>query len=665
MGLIAPVAVACWAVLVFCNWWPAFVFKPLESLSAFSPQPFPLDWRGLLGAMAVHLKHALSAGALLLSVRGWGCMASRMARPPREIPFLRFCLGLAVFSGAVLGAGLAGLLHAPVLWAVMVAGIIMGGIPRFTGLFPRSFPRPALAAVALACIPALFSALAPEVTYDALSYHLGAPEQWLKAGRIVRLEHMFFSDFPLVLQSVYLAGIGTGGGTGATKLVHFALGIFCVGAAARLGEKAGGRIAGGWTAVFMAGAGLLTTQMGKANVDLGVALATMAGLMVLLESRSPAGVLAGGLCFGVAAGVKLTGGIGAVAGLFLLARRGPASWTLFSAGVLFPLIPWLARTWLGTGNPVYPFLLGGLGWDAGNASAYRFDMTGPTSFNIQYPDFLARLAGPWTTFMHDRGGEAALGMFTLAMLPLAVILRKSLSRVSRAVGLFAVVYWSAWFAVARDPRFFLPALPACAVFSAALLVSVQGNWGRLLAAVFGAWALFAPFQASRVAYRTANPGPVVWGAMDRAAYENAVIPAPNLFVPMARVASSLPVPGRILVVGDVKAAHISSGALYQSMFDTPHIEAAVRESRSVEGLDRWFRQRRIGAVLFNPGGAAFLRSQFGHFRWAPRERAVLAQFWKSRLYPFREFRDGGELVMGIYLVEPRAGVSIPLPGDSK
>ena len=678
MGMAITGAIICWSVLVVCNWWPPFLFPVRESFSAFLLQGFPLDISGFTGAMLAHGRNILFAALILLSVRGWGSVVAGIIRFPRRIPFLRFCFGLSVFSGAVLGAGLTGLLQAPVLWAGLLVGLVMGRDFVRIRLFPDSFPRPVLGLIALTFLPAFFAALAPEATYDALAYHLGAPEQWLKIGRIVRLEHMFFSDFPLVLQSVYLAAMGVGGGTGAAKIIHFLLGIFCVGSVARLGERAGGRTAGIWAAVFMAGTGLVTTQMGKANVDLGVVLATVTGLMVLLESRTNMGALCAGLCFGAAAGIKLTGGIGAVAGLLVLFRRegaagmkavrfDPVSGMLFSGGVIIVLFPWFARTWLGSGNPFYPFLFGGLGWSIQNSSAYRFDMTGPTSFNLQYPGFLSRLAGPWSTFMHDRGSEAALGAFTLVLAPFAFLIRRSISPSARIISLFALIFWIIWFMVARDPRFFLPALPACAVLSAVALSSVTGVFGRVLCLAFAVWAAFAPLYASRVVYRTLNPGPVVWGAMERSIYENALIPAPNFFVPMARATAGLPAGKRILVVGDVKAVKILPRALYQSMFDTPHIEESVRRVRSSGDLNRWFRQNNIGTVFFNPGGAVYLRSQFGHYQWTPRERAVLAGFWATRLYPIRETRNDGDLVMGLYEVglRPGARVILPIPGESR
>jgi hypothetical protein len=138
-----------------------------------------------------------------------------------------------------------------------------------------------------------------------------------------------------------------------------------------------------------------------------------------------------------------------------------------------------------------------------------------------------------------------------------------------------------------------------------------------------------------------------------------------LFVPMARSATDLVPGGRILVVGDVKAAHIHARALYQSMFDTPCLTEAVRRSASREQLLKWFRQNRISGVLFNPGGAGYLRSQFGHYRWSARERRVLSSFWGSGLSPVRESREGGKLVMGLYRVgcPSSPGPALPVPGE--
>ena len=72
-------------------------------------------------------------------------------------------------------------------------------------------------------------------------------------------------------------------------------------------------------------------------------------------------------------------------------------------------------------------------------------------------------------------------------------------------------------------------------------------------------------------------------------------------------------------------------------------------------------------MFFNPGGAVFLRSQFGHYKWSPGERAVLARFWQSRLFPVREMKDGGDLVMGLYKTGYRTSgnISIPLPGETR
>lgn len=707
-----------WTALVWVNYWPPFAFELGDIPRAFWPVGISPDVRGIFDAFAGHLHHGIVAALILLAARGMGRPARRFLAAPSS-PFLRLGLGLVIIGHAVLGLGLAGLLRPPLLWALAAAGAVAGGLPRRPFAFPPGLSRPFIIFVIAASLPALAGALAPEVTYDALAYHLGAPAQFLKIGKVVRLDHMFFSDFPLGLQMAYGAAMGLGGG-GAAKLMHWALGFLCLAAAARLGERAGGYRAAGWAAAFTASAALVTTQMMKANVDLGVVLLTLAGLLVLLDARGSAGLLAAGICFGGAASVKLTGGLGIVAGLILVvmkagresspspagreresgpervrepaedivrpaspppspsplpfrerAQRGVLNGAIgmFLAGAALPLAAWLVRSWLFTGNPVYPFLwrvLGGLGWSAENAAAYRFDMTGTTSFNVQYPLATGRLAGPWLAFMHDRGGEAALGPFALTLVPLALWSWRRLSAPARAMGVFALAYWLGWFASVRDARFFLPAVPVAAAFIAVVLGGIAGAPGAVLRLACAASFAFAPFRAASVAYRTVNPAAVVWGAVPAGYFVEKLVPPPGS-VRLARLASSPEAGGHVLVIGDVKAAEVAPRALYQSMFDTPHITAAVREEATSNRLAVWFKERGVGTVIYNRGGALYLKGQFGHFNWTSRERTVLKGFFERYLLPVREEKEKGETVMGLYRVAPRPGPRrpLPLPGDAE
>src|SRR5206468_2462654 len=79
---------------------------------------------------------------------------------------------------------------------------------------------PILAAACVWAIVLLVEAVAPEVQYDALSYHLGLPRAWIDAGRLI--------DVPEQIQSYYYLGAEMNftlamllGGAVAAKLLSF------------------------------------------------------------------------------------------------------------------------------------------------------------------------------------------------------------------------------------------------------------------------------------------------------------------------------------------------------------------------------------------------------------------------------------------------------------
>jgi hypothetical protein len=301
-------------------------------------------------------------------------------------------------------------------------------------------------------------------------------------------------------------------------------------------------------------------------------------------------------------------------------------------------------------------------------------MTGPTSFNLQYHSIAGRLAGPWAMIMHDRGGEAALGPFLLFLLPAFLIRRRDAAmRSASLVGVFTGAYWLLWFLTARDPRFFLPAWPAaCALAAAAACGAFTGMLGTCARLACVISAAFAPFYAASLTYRILNPGPVVWGAVPGDAYADRLIPPPGRYAPLARAANlALDARERVLVVGDVKGALLKPWPVYPSMFDTPHLAAWVREADSSRRLMVKFRQHGVRAVFYNPGGAIYLRSHFGHFRYTDAQRRILLGFWERCLEPVHELREGSDLLMGLYRVRARPVPSRSrargslLPGDSR
>ena len=216
------------------------------------------------------------------------------------------------------------------------------------------------------------------------------------------------------------------------------------------------------------------------------------------------------LLMGLALGTKLT-----VLGFWGMLLVGIVGWHLATTGrwaretlphaalwagvSLLVAAPWFLKTWLYTGNPVYPFffnLFGGRYWNAQNAAQYTADQA---KFGIGKEPVGLFLA-PWQLLTDpDRFTEyAAFGLSPvyLALLLAAPFLLRRLSRTSVWLSLFGLGVYVFWFFLMQQTRYLLPALPALAVVGAEVLVAAWdelplARWfGAALTAASAVWALY-------------------------------------------------------------------------------------------------------------------------------------------------------------------------------
>src|SRR6185503_4145796 len=93
-------------------------------------------------------------------------------------------MGLAPASLLMLGLGLTGLLHP----AVPAAALIGCAVPLATAGGGRVRWCRERWLAAAPCLLALPAALAPEIVFDALRYHLALPAAYLQIHKMVRLD---------------------------------------------------------------------------------------------------------------------------------------------------------------------------------------------------------------------------------------------------------------------------------------------------------------------------------------------------------------------------------------------------------------------------------------------------------------------------------------------
>ena len=223
-------------------------------------------------------------------------------------------------------------------------------------------------------------ALAPAVKFDALTYHLALPHQYLNRGRLAYLPQNIFWGMPQLGEMLYLWGIALGGDQAAAVLGWAVGWLVLVGlwdyACRRLGVGAA------WTVIASLLAGYtIASELSWAYIDWFTILFGFAVLVTLqawLDSGDGRKLLLAGVFAGFAFGSKysagsllLAGGIVAALGSFARTgwRRALANSAIFLSPGLAVMAPWLVKNLLAAGNPLYPFL-----YPSGAMDALRLEL---------------------------------------------------------------------------------------------------------------------------------------------------------------------------------------------------------------------------------------------------------------------------------------------------
>lgn len=475
---------------------------------------------------------SLLAGLLLVTAAvGYGrALFGLVVRsaPRRPLEWIvSAALGLGLTAYAVLGLGLLGLLLRPVLAGVVAGGILLLAVavlPRLRARrpsLPRTPPLPAAALWAACAGLALLTLLESQrpvdgLDWDSLSYHLAAPKLYLVAGRITFIEYDSHTHFPFTLEMLYTLALALGG-DGPARMLHWACGwLAALAAAAWTAERneSGAPWAPPLAALVFASAPVVLWEMGTAYIDLGAALFQSLSVYLVADmvapsaggSRRGAPALAGILC-GFALGTKMTALVHVVIlGLLLLpwvlrSGRGDrrAAFQAAAAVLLLAAVtgaPWYLKSWLWTGNPVYPFLYslfpGSYSWTPEAAAAYA---TEQASFGVgKRPQDL--FMAPWNLTVHARhfyinyrslNGDrlGTLGPAVVCLLP-ALPWAGRPDRAGRLLLAYAGLSLITWFGLSHQVRYLIPALPILAVALALGCTRLDRPVRRAALAVAGA-----------------------------------------------------------------------------------------------------------------------------------------------------------------------------------
>jgi hypothetical protein len=360
-----------------------------------------------------------------------------------------------------------------------------------------TLPRPAwsvstglVAALMAVLVVTAVGALAPETKYDALWYHLGFPSQWLHTGRLSFFPSQYSTAYPFANELLYGDAIALAGPI-AAKAVNLGFGVLLIGATIDLGRRLFSLRVALIGALCLGVAPVVIWDAGTANADLSAAMFIVLAVDVAvarLDRPDRRSAVACGLLVGFAMATKLTTVYAApLLALLLLAGptlRAPArrigDAVVVALMSVMPVLPYLIRSEVLTGNPVFPFFYGTFG-----AKASLWNATSDMNFKAAQDRYgtghgvVKLLTLPWNLIAHPEPFGGSFGILLVVGLFLALKWRpRRIPAIVAAGAISSVALWF-WPGGTLQSRYIIPAAALLAPFAGAGVERVVTLAGRV------------------------------------------------------------------------------------------------------------------------------------------------------------------------------------------
>ncbi len=637
--------VALWVAAVLAAYRPLHL--PFLSPSAWLDGVPPV-WLMSAASVRRHLGHLaiLAAFTALCASLGRGLLRRAFKIEdlnPFETFSYGFGLGLSTLALATFALGAAQALRPAFVFATTAALVVLAvrlnyGLPASKDERASVLRDPACAALAMVAAYLLafqcYHALAPEVSFDALVYHLGLPNLYRLSGGLVAAPAVAYSGFPALLDWAYCLMLFFSDDMSA-KLIHWACAVGVAAALVGFGARLRRPLAGWVACVVFLGAPVTIYNTTKAAVDTGSAffvLLAVASLALYLSRRETPGALelSAALC-GLAMGVKYTNWPLLPLILLVLAAHDESRRALTRYGlVAFALVsPWILKNLALYHNPVFPFFT-----DAG--ARLRADAWGRNwSAVLADPRALIKvLLHPWFATIQGATEFDAIGpVFLIALAGLAWL--RAASAESRAWLWVVAGLWLVWWTTTAMPRFFLPGLCLLSVF-VGVTVERLPNWARAVAiALVCGLALDAAADFSAVTSQLGSREYLVDGASKEDYLKRSRLIYPASYYNAAEwIDRNAPASARVLLLNGGRGAYLNRPFLASSQLDDDLLARWLKGSGTADELYSIFRREGVTYLLVN---MAWLWRSDPDRGVSPERARVLREFFDK--YARRRYRD--------------------------
>lgn len=423
-------------------------------------------------------------------------------------------LGLAAWQWLLLGvAGVQ--LYRPWAIAALGAACLLGGAwigvrARTSGRLLLRPARPSRVQLASLLVPAAIllacfaGALSPDVGWDDAVYHLTLPRRYIERGGFERVPFSIYSHWPHGVELLYGLGLMLQDQV-LPKLMHTGYLLAVCVAVYRIARQHTTHGLGVTAVLLVLCNGVVLFEASVAYIDIAFAfylLMAVAYAQCYLERGERKAALVAGIYCGAVAASKLSGlaALACVAPVVLVlrARREKRGTTGVRAGLMRAVeaglllsvptalfaLPWYAKAYLATGNPLYPMfyeVFGGAEWSTELGHRF-FGWQAAIGMGREPTDYLGL---PWRMVVNADwdyahfAGTLGLGWLVAWPCGLFALVRVSAARLYMGT---AVLYSMFWAASSQQMRFMIPALP---LFALGAALGVHELLGRLRAERIG------------------------------------------------------------------------------------------------------------------------------------------------------------------------------------
>jgi hypothetical protein len=584
-------------------------------------------WYAALNSAIPLVIAILWLSVLALSTWGAGDLACRRWFTPEETGLERTVLQLLAGTAVLaVSAGILGMTH------ILGPFTLLAGLGGFSChgalLLYRQVPRLSSEAwpvrhwawliIGIAGGVSLAAATTFAPFYDQWHYHLGFPDQWLRAGSLVTFPRQAYSFFPSNMGLLYVYALA-GPGAWAAQVTHWWMGALTAAGAATIARRLGASVGGQILAVAVFVATPSVVQIGAlAGADLGVAAFATGAVIALLRLRADPGralkwAAISGAFAGLAAGSKYLALASVVVPTAIaatvvsslktpdgapLVRRTTRAVLAFLIAVIALIGPWLARNALQTGNPVHPYF----------ASVFRHQATDHTATD----DHVASGIGNFALTRDTAGTALSLGTFNrrghagdigpvyLWLMPLICIWTWRHRREADALLVFGMLALGVAIWAAGPPlgRYLLPSLVLIAALAGTAWSEIVGSFGTPLRCALG-WFLLLVLAANCNPVRGEYLGNQLACFLGFQTDEKYLQENCTQLDAIRTVNAKLPAEAKVLLVGEPRAYGIDREIVVEDQYRTPLLVELAESSSSFVEIGHRLRRLGITHILWN------------------------------------------------------------------